>query len=181
MQLRELRAYCGQRKWAPEIFTDHGISGAKESRPELDRMMQLCRRGHFDVVLVYRFDRFARSMMQLVLALNEFATRGIQFVSLHENVDTTTAQGRLVFGIFAAIAEFERELLRDRVKSGLALAREKGKKFGRPRCNPDVARIRVLRAQGVPWRDVAKASGVSTATAKRALLMAQKPLSGSVQ
>ncbi len=101
----------------------------------------------------------------------EFNDLGVQFVSLHENVDTTTAQGKLLFHIFAAIAEFERELTRARVRSGLDHARSKGVTLGRPRSNPDVARIRELRGRGVPWRAIAKRLGVSPATAKRA----QKP------
>lgn len=181
MQLRELRDYCGARGWNYEIFADPGYSGAKVSRPELDRMMQLCRRRKFDVVAVYRFDRFARSTKHLVDTLDEFNRLGIQFISLHENVDTTTAQGKLLFHIFAAIAEFERELTRERVRSGLANARARGKTLGRPRCNPDGARIRMLRAQGLPWPHVARAVGVSVATAKRAALMAQKPLSSALQ
>lgn len=181
MQLRELQEYCDRRKWTAEIFADPGYSGAKISRPQLDRLMAACRRRKFDVVVVYRFDRFARSVKHLVDALSEFNSLGIQFVSLHENVDTTLPQGKLLFHIFAAIAEFERELTRARVRSGLDNARAKGIRLGRPRCSPDVARIRELRDRGVPWCDVARAVGVSPATAKRALLMAQKPLSEALQ
>jgi DNA invertase Pin-like site-specific DNA recombinase len=92
-----------------------------------------CRRRRIDAVIVYRYDRFARSLRQLVNALEEFRSLGIEFISLHEGVDTSTPNGRLVFGIFASIAEFERELIRDRVRSGIAAARSKGKRLGRPR------------------------------------------------
>src|SRR5215469_10848860 len=102
-----------------------------------------------DAVIVYRYDRFARSLKQLVDALGEFSALGIQFVSLHEGVDTTTPNGRLIFGIFASIAEFERELIRERVLSGLADARAKGKTLGRPKVrrdrDKDAATIRTMR------------------------------------
>src|SRR2546425_4941547 len=137
MQVAELREYCARRGW--EItgeYVDAGVSGARERRPELDRMLAACKRRQVDAVVVYRYDRFARSLRQLVNALEEFRTLGIDFVSLHEGVDTSTANGRLVFGIFATIAEFERELIRDRVRSGIASARAKGKHLGRPRVSP---------------------------------------------
>lgn len=175
VQLRELREYCDRRQWAAEIFADPGYSGAKLNRPELDRLMAACRKKNFDVVVVYRFDRFARSVKHLVDALAEFGALGIQFVSLHENVDTTLPQGKLLFHIFAAIAEFERELTRERVLSGLANARAKGKTLGRPRCNPDAARIRSLRAQGHSWRVIARRIGVSPTTARRTLTARQNP------
>ena len=112
MQLAELREYCSRRGWEVSgEFVDNGVSGGRERRPELDRMLSACRRRQVDAVVVYRYDRFARSLRQLVNALCEFDALGIQFVSLHEGVDTSTPNGRLVFGIFASIAEFERELI----------------------------------------------------------------------
>lgn len=146
------------------------FSGAKERRPELDRLLAGCRKRHFDAVVVYRYDRFARSLRQLVNALAEFDALGIQFVSLHEGVDTSTPNGRLVFGIFASIAEFERELIRERVRSGLAAARARGKRLGRPRCNVDQSRIDALRTQGFSWRMIARELGVGVATARAAVL-----------
>ena len=133
MQLRELREYCERRglEIAGE-YVDSGVSGAKERRPHLDRLLADCRRRMVDAVVVYRYDRFARSLRQLVNALEEFRSLGIDFISLHEGVDTSTPNGRLVFGIFASIAEFERELIRDRVRSGMAAAKAKGKRIGRP-------------------------------------------------
>jgi DNA invertase Pin-like site-specific DNA recombinase len=114
---------------------------------------------------VYRYDRFARSLRQLVNALAEFDALGIHFVSLHEGVDTSTPNGRLVFGIFASIAEFERELIRGRVRSGLAAARARGKRLGRPRVIVDAATIASLRAQGRSWPQIARELGVSVGTA----------------
>jgi DNA invertase Pin-like site-specific DNA recombinase len=169
MQLLELREHCQRRGW--EIvgeYVDAGISGAKERRPQLDRLMADCRRRRADVVLVYRYDRFARSLRQLVNALEEFRSLGIEFISLHEGVDTSTPNGRLVFGIFASIAEFERELIRDRVKSGVAAARSKGKRLGRPRVSVDAARIAALRASGRSWPQIARELGVSVGTVYQA-------------
>jgi DNA invertase Pin-like site-specific DNA recombinase len=169
MQLAELRTYCQRRGW--EIageYVDAGISGAKERRPELDRLLADCRRRRADAVVVYRYDRFARSLRQLVNALCEFDALGIQFISLHEGVDTSTANGRLVFGIFASIAEFERELIRERVRSGLAVARARGKRLGRPRVNVDTSKVAALRAQGCGWRKIATELGVGVGTVLRA-------------
>ena len=173
VQLRELRQFAQARGWQiADEYTDSGVSGSKESRPELNRLLTDARRRKFDCVLVYRYDRFARSLRQLVNALEEFRSLGVDFVSLHEGVDTSTANGRLVFGIFASIAEFERELIRDRVKSGLANARAKGKRLGRPRKIVDAARIGQLRARGVSWRKIARQMECSARTARRAV---QKP------
>ena len=123
MQLRELRDYCQRRGWeVAGEYVDAGGTGSKEQRPELDRLLTECCERRVDAVVVYRYARFARSLRQLVNALEEFRALGIAFVSLHEGVDTSTPNGRLVFGIFASIAEFERELTRDRVRSGLAAA-----------------------------------------------------------
>ena len=169
MQLEELRAYCTRRGW--EIageFVDNGISGARECRPALDRLLADCRKRLVDAVIVYRYDRFARSLRQLVNALEEFRTLGIDFISLHEGVDTSTPNGRLVFGIFASIAEFERELIRERVRSGIAAAKAKGKRLGRPRAAVDVSRIATLRAQGRSWRVIADELGIGKGTVQRA-------------
>ena len=170
MQLGELRELCTRRNWKiTGEYEDHGVSGAKERRAELDRLLADCRRRSVDAVVVYRYDRFARSLRQLVNALEEFRSLGIDFISLHEGVDTSTPNGRLVFGIFASIAEFERELIRDRVRSGLAAARIRGKKLGRPRVIVDAPKIAALRVQGRSWAGISKELGVSKGTAQRAL------------
>lgn len=178
MQLEELRAYCARRGWEVSgEYVDHGISGSKERRPQLDRLLADCRRRSVDAVIVYRYDRFARSLQQLVNALEEFRALGIDFVSLHEGVDTSTPNGRLVFGIFATIAEFERELIRGRVRSGLAHARAKGQRLGRPRVDVDVQQIAQLRAQGLAWTAIAHQLGVGDGTVRRAAYAsAKKPL-----
>ena len=170
MQLRELREYCARRGLEiADEYVDNGVSGAKERRPHLDRLLADCRRRSVDAVVVYRYDRFARSLRQLVNALEEFRALGIDFISLHEGVDTSTPNGRLVFGIFASIAEFERELIRDRVRSGLAYAKAKGVKLGRPRRVVDSERIARLRAQGLSWAKIGKQTGIGEGTVRRVL------------
>ena len=169
VQLHELRAYCERRGF--EIvgeYVDRGISGSRDQRPALDKLMAVCRRRLVDAVVVYRYDRFARSLRQLVNALEEFRSLGIDFISIHEGVDTSTPNGRLVFGIFASIAEFERELIRDRVRSGLAAAKAKGKRIGRPRVAVDVLRIASLRREGRSWAEITAETGISKGTAQRA-------------
>src|SRR6266851_1243922 len=149
MQLAELREFCAGRGWdIVGEYVDAGVSGARERRPELDRMLTACRRRQIDAVVVYRYDRFARSLRQLVNALEDFRAVGIEFVSIHEGVDTSTPNGRLVFGIFATIAEFERELIRERVRSGIAAARAQGKRLGRPPRPVDAEKVAALRDQG---------------------------------
>jgi DNA invertase Pin-like site-specific DNA recombinase len=168
VQLRELREFCERRGFqVVEEFVDKGISGSCERRPALDRMMAACRRRLVDAVIVYRYDRFARSLRHLVTALEVFNSLGIDFLSLHEGVDTSSANGRLFFNIFASIAEFERELARDRVRSGLAAARAKGKRLGRPRAIADVDEIASLRASGASWRAISRQTGISARTIRR--------------
>lgn len=168
MQLRELREFCARRGWelAGE-FVDLGESGAKDCRPQLDALLSVARRRGVDAVVVYRFDRFARSLAFLVQSLEEFRALKIEFVSLHEQVDTSTPNGRLVFAIFGAIAEFERELIRERVKSGIEAAKRRGKYIGRPRRVVDAEVIARLHKQGLSWKAIERELGVSRRTAKR--------------
>jgi DNA invertase Pin-like site-specific DNA recombinase len=179
MQLRELRDYCQRRGLQiVEEFIDKGVSGSEEHRLALDRLIVACRKRLVDGVVVYRYDRFARSLRQLVNALDEFRTLGIDFISLHEGVDTSTPNGRLVFGIFASIAEFERELIRDRVRSGLASAKAKGKQLGRPRREVDAGQVALLRHQGRSWAAIAVELGIGEGTVRRAVLASAKNLLG---
>jgi DNA invertase Pin-like site-specific DNA recombinase len=177
MQIGEVRQYCSRREWqVVQEYVDKGISGAKEHRPALDQLLADCQKRAVDCVVVYRYDRFARSLRQLVNALEEFRALGIDFVSLHEGVDTSTPNGRLVFGIFASIAEFERELIRDRVRSGLALAKSRGRSLGRPRVVVDRLRIATLRKAGHSWAEICNEMSISKGTAQRAFLSLPKNL-----
>jgi DNA invertase Pin-like site-specific DNA recombinase len=156
MQVNELKEYCQRRGWTvKDEYVDAGISGTKEKRPQLDRMLKDCRQRKIDAVVVYRYDRFARSLKQLVNTLDEFHALGVEFVSIHEGTDTTTPAGKLVFQIFGAISEFERTLIAERVRSGIAHARSKGTKLGRPEVTVDIATVRKLRAQGIGWKKIA--------------------------
>ena len=166
VQSREIREYCERRGWKlADEYVDVGISGAKERRPELDRLVADAHRRRFDVVIVWRFDRFARSVSHLLRALETFRALGIEFVSLSEQVDTTTPTGNMIFTVLGAVAELERSLIAERVRAGLRNARAKGKRLGRPTKQIDAAQIVALRAQGLPWRRVGEMLGVSAATA----------------
>jgi DNA invertase Pin-like site-specific DNA recombinase len=170
VQARELREYCQRRGFdVVGEFTDTATGGAHERRPQLDELFARCRRREFDAVVVYRYGRFARSLKQLVTALGELESLGIQFVSVHEGLDTSTPNGRFAFDVFRSIAEFERELIGDRVRSGIAAARARGTALGRPRRPVDSARVATLRAEGRSWREVGRALGVAVATARAAL------------
>src|SRR6202451_1671583 len=133
MQLAELREYIRNRRWkiAGE-YIDKGISGASDSRPELNRLMADANRRRFDVVAVWKFDRFARSVSHLLRALETFRALGIAFVSLTEQVDTTTPMGKMIFTVLGSVSELERGLISERCKAGMRNARAKGKLIGRP-------------------------------------------------
>ena len=127
MQLRDLRAYCAARSFdAVAEYVDVGQSGAKDSRPELNRLMDDARKRKLDAVLVWRFDRFARSTKHLLTALEEFRSAGIQFISYQENMDTGSPLGQALFTIVAAVAQLERDLIRERVSAGIRNARANG-------------------------------------------------------
>lgn len=133
MQLTALHEYCVARSLSIyEEYIDEGVSGAKDNRPALNSLMDDARKRKFDCLLVYRFDRFARSSKHLITALEEFKSLGIAFISYGENIDTGTPMGKAMFVIISAMAELERSVIRERVVSGLRNARQKGKKLGRP-------------------------------------------------
>ena len=166
MRLRELRVYCQRRGWHLQgEYIDSGISGMNNSRPELNRLMADAHKRLFDAVVVWRFDRFARSVSHLLRALETFDSLGIQLVSLSKQVDTSTPAGKMVFTVLGAVAELERSLIVERVRAGLRNARAKGKHLGRPRKVLDATKIKQLRAQGASWRMIGKELNVSPATA----------------
>jgi DNA invertase Pin-like site-specific DNA recombinase len=171
VQLRELREFCLRRGWrVVGEFVDVGISGTKEKRPELDRLLADAHRRRFDAIVVWKFDRFARSVSHLLHALETFNALGIEFVSLTEGVDTSTPMGKMVFTVLGAVAELERSLIVERVKAGLRNAQAKGKRLGRPRRILDASSIAALRASGLGWRAIAKQLGVGVGTLYRTVL-----------
>src|SRR5262249_7294739 len=152
LQLGELREYAVRRGWQiVHEFVDRGVSGAKDSRPKLNLLTRDAHQRRFDAVLVWKIDRFGRSLKHLVTALADMAAYGVAFVSLRDNLDLSTPSGRLMFHVVAAMAEFERELIRERVCAGLANARAKGKRLGRRRVNVDVHGVVRLRSEGKSW------------------------------
>ena len=170
MQTRELGQFAEARGWSiAGEYIDAGVSGAKDSRPELNRLMADAHKRRFDVVCVWRFDRFARSVSHLLRALETFKALGVDFVSYSEQMDTSTPAGKMVFTVLGAVAELERSLIVERVRAGLRNARAKGKRLGRPRIAVDAAKVARLRASGFSWPKIARELGVSVGTAYQAV------------
>jgi DNA invertase Pin-like site-specific DNA recombinase len=168
MQLTELREFATKRGWqVVGEFVDIGISGSKDSRPQLNNMMNLAKTRKLDVIAVWKLDRFGRSLRHLVDALAELQAVGCAFVSLRDNLDLTTPAGRMMAHVIGAMAEFERELIRERVRAGLAHARSKGRVGGRPKVkrerDRDAKKIRRLRAEGQSYGEIAEELGRSKA------------------
>ncbi len=168
-QTRELKEYCQRRGWnIVGEYVDRGVSGSKDSRPALNCLMQAAKQREFDAVLVWKLDRFGRSLRHLVNALAELEALGVTFVSLKDNLDLSTPAGRLMFQIIGAMAEFERSLIAERVKAGLRNARAKGRRLGRPRVAVDRAKVAALRRAGASWEAIGARLGVSPSSAWRA-------------
>ncbi len=171
LQLEELRQAATQRGWVViEEFVDDGVSGAKASRPALDRMMEAARLGRVDLVAVWRLDRLGRSLANLLSTLDELGHHGVGFVSLRDaGVDTTSPTGRLLLQLMGAFAEFERGLIQERVKAGVQRARQRGVKFGRGRVDVDLKPALVMLQGGLGLKATAAALKVSTTTLRRRL------------
>ncbi len=170
MQLKDLRQYASARGW--KVFgeyVDKGESGAKDRRPQLNRLMEDARKRKIDGILVWRLDRLGRSLKHLILTLDELQSLGVGFVSYNENLDLTSSTGRLMFQLLGAFAEFERNLIKERVVAGLANARAKGKKLGRPAKTINVDKMIALRTQGYTLRAIADVMGVSHAFVNKTL------------
>jgi DNA invertase Pin-like site-specific DNA recombinase len=169
-QALALRDYAERRGFViVSEYRDEGISGAKDRRPELDRMMDDARKRRFDAVLVARFDRFARSTKHLVLALEEFSSLGVDFISLNEAIDTSSPMGRMVFTIIAAVSELERSIIKERVLAGVDRARRQGKRFGRPSVIVDREKIVAMKADGQSIKSIARDCGIARATVRSIL------------
>jgi DNA invertase Pin-like site-specific DNA recombinase len=169
LQLSELREYAERRGLVVYAeFVDHGVSGSRESRPELDRMMGDAQNRRFDVLAVWKIDRLGRSLKHLVVTLAELDSLGVSFVSLKDNLDMSTPSGRLMFQIIGAMGEFEKSLIQERVRAGLRHARSKGKRLGRPKKSVDSVKILALRSAGHSWRKVAEEMEAGIGTCYRA-------------
>lgn len=163
-QLRDLRDFAMRRGWETAEFVDSGFSGTKEKRPALDRMLNEVKKRRFDVVLVWRFDRFARSTRFLVEALANFKSLGVQFASFQENLDTSTPMGEAMFCIVASISKLERDIIAERVRAGLRAAVARGARLGRPRLQVDQRQLASVMRQKLPIRTAAKMLGVSASS-----------------
>ena len=170
LQRRDLRTYCAARGFSLECeYVDVGESGAKESRPQLNELMAAARKRHFDAVIVWRFDRFARQPKHLLLALEEFRSLDIQFISYQENIDTSSPLGQALFTIVSAVAQLERDLIRERVSAGIRNARASGKQLGRPRRVVNHDEVVRLRSEGASLCQIAAKLGVGYGTVRRRL------------
>jgi DNA invertase Pin-like site-specific DNA recombinase len=168
MQRRELTEYCERRGWTvAATYEDIGVSGASDSRPELNRLMADASKRKFDGVVVWKFDRFARSVSHLLRALEEFRALGIEFCSYSESADTSTPAGKLVFTILGAVAEMERSLIQERVRAGMKNAKANGKHVGRPKAVVNSDEIRAMISAGQSMAEIGTTLGISAATVCR--------------
>jgi len=164
-QLAELRRFATARGWDVREYVDHGVSGSKERRPALDEMVADAKRRRFDAVVVWRLDRLGRNLKHLITLIDEMQALGIAFVSLNEGIDATTPAGKLQLHILAAIAEFERARIQERVRAGLARAKAQGRRLGRP--VSDVPVNKLIAVTGLSNAVAALQLGVSVSTLKR--------------
>jgi DNA invertase Pin-like site-specific DNA recombinase len=171
MQIHELKQYIKRRGWnLHREFIDQGYSGSDTKRPAFQEMMNEAKKRKFDVLLVWKLDRLSRSMKDLVMVLNELGSLGIDFVSYDNNLDTSTPTGKLVFHVIGAVAEFEKDIIKERVKAGLENAKRKGKKLGRPGVDDSVIEeARILRKEGKSFRTIGKQLGISEGVVRQRL------------
>jgi len=170
LQVTELREYAIRRDWRiVEEYLDVGVSGSRESRPALNRLMNDARQRKFDIILVWKIDRFGRSLKHLVNSLAELESVGVAFVSLRDSLDLSSPAGRLMAQLLGAISEFERSLIIERVRAGILSARNKGRRLGRPPLEVDHGRIARLRAAGASVRNISEQLGISVGSVHRAI------------
>ena len=171
LQLEELRRVAEQRRWSISgEYIDDGVSGSDDSRPELDRMMADAQAGNFDLVAVWKLDRLGRSLQHLLRLISDLSRWGVGFASLRDSgIDTTTPTGRLMLQILGALAEYEKELIRERVIAGVRRAQAQGKHCGRPKVELEIRPAVAMLQQGRGLREVASIMGVSRTTLRRRL------------
>jgi len=168
MQSEDLQEFCKRREFElVDSYVDEGVSGSKDSRPELNRLMADARKRRFDAVVVWKLDRFGRSLKHLVNTIAELEAVGVAFISYKESLDLSTPAGKLMFHVIAAMAQFERDLIRERTKAGVAFARSRGKRIGRPRLAVQSAEIQRLKAAGHSLRSIGRQLGVSEGSVRR--------------
>jgi DNA invertase Pin-like site-specific DNA recombinase len=169
-QLLPLRTFAAARGWTVAEYTDHGVSGAKERRPALDAMLKAARGRKLDVIAVTKLDRLARSVHHLLTVARELDALGVNLVVLDQAIDTTTPSGRLLFHVLASVAEFERDLIRERVVAGMRRAKAQGRHLGRPAVHRiDAAQVRSMLADGLSLRQIGKRLGVHPFAVSRSL------------
>ncbi len=171
LQLDGLRDYAKARGFElVREYVDEGVSGAKATRPALDQLLADAHRRRFDVVLVWKLDRLGRSLSHLIRLVDTFGSLQVDLVSLGDpGLDTSSPHGRLIFSVMGAVAEFERDLIRERTRAGVAAAKRRGKRIGRPRAHVQVGEAQALMDRGKSLASVAKALGVSRSTLQRVL------------
>ena len=170
MQLREMREFCKLRGWEPvEVYEDRGYTGTNTNRPMLKQLLLDAKAHQFDLVLVWKLDRWGRSLREIVLMLQELTDSNVEFCSVKDALDLSTSQGRLMMHIIAAFAQFEADVIRMRVIAGLENARANGKQLGRPKLRDDRA-INALRASGLTLRQIASQLNISKGTVHNALV-----------
>jgi DNA invertase Pin-like site-specific DNA recombinase len=171
MQLVELRDYVERAGWKIfREFTDEGFTGKNTSRPAFKEMMDLAKQRNFDVLLVWKLDRLSRSLKDLINTLDELGHLGIDFISFDNKIDTSTPTGKLVFQIIGAVAEFERDIISERVRAGLRNAKRNGKRLGRPPLKPMIIeKARKLRVEGLSYRKIGKKLGISEGAVRMGL------------
>jgi DNA invertase Pin-like site-specific DNA recombinase len=168
MQLTELRSYVKRSKWGIyKEFIDHGYSGISVKRPAFAGMMAAAQKKEFDILLVWKLDRLSRSLKDLITTLDELSSLGIDFISYDNQMDTSTPSGKLLFSLIGAMAEFEREIIRERVKAGLENARRKGKTLGRPKMPGKLRQKAIdLHKSGISNRKIGKKLGIAESTVR---------------
>jgi DNA invertase Pin-like site-specific DNA recombinase len=175
MQMTAMRVYAGNRQWRIVLRVEDIGSGAGE-RPKRERLLEAARRRELDAILVWRLDRWGRSLPDLVVTLQELGMLGVGFVSLTEALDLTTPTGRAMAGLLAVFAEFEREILRERVKAGLAEARKNGRQLGRPRTAALLEpKVRQLAAEKLSQAEIARRLSIGRTSVRRLLAAKRSP------
>ena len=167
-QLNALREYASKRAWAiSKEYIDEGYTGSNTKRPAFNAMMADARKRKFDVLLVYKLDRLSRSLKDLITTLDDLKSMGIDFISYDNGLDTTTPTGRLIFNVVGAVAEFEKDIIRERVRAGLENAKRKGKRLGRPPVSSHlVDEAKKLRSEGMSFRQIGKQLGIPESTVR---------------